>query len=47
MEYRVAPPAGSKNAGTRRIVKNVDTGEMFYTWTHYGDAGNPAFLRIR
>ncbi|ACD23516.1 ribonuclease [Clostridium botulinum] len=46
-EYRVAPPLGITNAGPRRIVKNIDTGEVYYTWTHYGDAGEPAFVRIR
>ncbi|WP_242984737.1 ribonuclease domain-containing protein [Clostridium taeniosporum] len=46
-EYRVAPPLGITNAGPRRIVKNIDTGEVYYTWTHYEDAGEPAFVRIR
>ena len=46
-EYRVSPPVGTRNDGPRRIVKNVNTGELYYTWTHYGDAGNPAFVRIR
>jgi guanyl-specific ribonuclease Sa len=47
LEYRVAPPVGNKGAGARRVVKNVDTGDLFYTWTHYGDSGDPAFLRIK
>ncbi|MED4970508.1 pre-toxin TG domain-containing protein [Parageobacillus toebii] len=47
VEYRVEPPPGTNNAGTRRVVRNVDTGEMYYTWTHYGDTGAPAFVRIR
>lgn len=47
VEYRVSPPSSATNAGTRRIVKNVETGELYYTWTHYGDAGSPAFVKIR
>jgi RHS repeat-associated protein len=46
-EYRVAPPAGVAGAGPNRIVVNSQTGEMYYTWTHYGDAGDPAFVQIR
>ena len=46
-EYRVAPPQGTTNAGPRRIVVNNNSGEMYYTWTHYGQAGDPAFVRIR
>ncbi|WP_185734619.1 RHS repeat-associated core domain-containing protein, partial [Burkholderia sp. Bp9031] len=46
-EYRVAPSPGTTGAGTNRIVMNNQTGEMYYTWTHYGDTGNPAFVQIR
>jgi hypothetical protein len=46
-EYRVAPGLGEAGAGTRRVVVNSETGEVFYTWTHYGDTGNPPFVRIR
>lgn len=46
-EYRVAPGAGETGAGTRRVVVNTETGEVYYTWTHYGDTGTPAFIRIR
>ena len=46
-EYRVSPPQSVTNAGTRRIVVNNNTGEMYYTWTHYGQAGDPAFAKIR
>lgn len=46
-EYRVEPPAGTTNGGTRRIVTNIQTGEIYYTWTHYGQAGDPPFVRIR
>ncbi|QEU82598.1 hypothetical protein CP968_00135 [Streptomyces subrutilus] len=48
LEYRVAPPAGTvPAAGPLRVVRNTITGETYYTWTHYGDAGKPAFVRIR
>lgn len=46
-EYRVAPGPGEAGAGTRRIVVNKETGAVYYTWTHYGDTGNPPFVRIR
>jgi len=46
-EYRVSPGVGEAGAGTRRVVVNTETGEVYYTWTHYGDAGNPPFVRIR
>lgn len=46
-EYRVAPSAGTTGAGTNRIVVNSQTGEVYYTWTHYGDTSKPAFVQIR
>jgi guanyl-specific ribonuclease Sa len=42
-EYRVLV-TGSQNV--LRIVTGQQ-GEMYYTWTHYGDIGDPAFVRIR
>lgn len=47
VEYRVAPSTGTRGAGTNRIVRNTMTGEMYFTWTHYGDTGSPAFVQIR
>jgi hypothetical protein len=47
LEYRVHPGPGVRGAGTRRIVRNDQTGETYYTWTHYGAAGDPPFVRIR
>jgi hypothetical protein len=47
LEYRVAPPAGTSGAGPLRVVVNKRTGETYYTWTHYGDTGAPAFVQIR
>ncbi|PWD65359.1 hypothetical protein DF215_21520 [Pectobacterium versatile] len=46
-EYRVDPGPGVSGAGARRVVVNNNTGETYYTWTHYGDSGNPSFVRIR
>ena len=46
-EYRVAPSAGTTGAGTNRIVVNGQTGEVYYTWTHYGDTAKPAFVQVR
>ena len=47
LEYRVAPISGTAGAGPLRVVVNQQTGEMYYTWTHYGDAGAPSFVKIR
>jgi len=47
LEYRVSPPEGTNGAGVRRIVVNQETVETYYTWTHYGQAGDPAFVQIR
>jgi RHS repeat-associated protein len=47
LEYRVAPAAGTSGAGGSRIVANQLTGEMYYTWTHYGDMALPPFVQIR
>jgi RHS repeat-associated protein len=43
-EYRVSSTTG-KNV--QRVVKSDLDNSLFYTWTHYGQAGNPAFVRIR
>ncbi|KVX47422.1 ribonuclease domain-containing protein [Burkholderia cepacia] len=46
-EYGVAPSPGTTGDGANHIVVNDQTGEMCYTWTHYGDTENPAFVQIR
>ncbi|WP_246094957.1 ricin-type beta-trefoil lectin domain protein [Streptomyces roseicoloratus] len=46
-EYRVEPPPGTPGAGPLRVVRNDQTGETYYTWTHYGDSGDPAFVQVR
>lgn len=47
LEYRVAPPPGTSGSGVLRVVVDQSSGEMYYSWNHYGDAGSPAFVRIR
>lgn len=46
-EYYVRKPAGEGGWGARRLVVSDATGFIYYTWTHYGDNGNPPFVRIR
>ncbi len=46
-EYYVEKdPASNTYHGNRRLVKS-SKGKVYYTWTHYGDNGKPAFVRIR
>ena len=46
-EYYVEKdPASTTYHGDRRLVKS-SKGKVYYTWTHYGDNGKPAFVRIR
>ena len=47
-EYYVerAPGAAGGYHGSRRLVKS-SKGNVYFTWTHYGDNGKPAFVRIR
>ncbi|WP_394839142.1 Hint domain-containing protein [Pendulispora rubella] len=48
-EYRVDPggTATDGKAGSRRIVIDTRNGDAYYTWTHYGSHGDPAFVKIR
>jgi guanyl-specific ribonuclease Sa len=51
-EYRVAPPPGTNPpAGPYRVVRNPQTGETYYTWTHYKPSSawpaSPPFVQIR
>jgi len=32
--------------GARRLVQDVTNGHIYYTWTHYGDQGVPAFVLL-
>jgi hypothetical protein len=34
-------------AGPLRVVVDSVSEAIYYTWTHYGQAGDPAFVRIR
>ncbi|WP_394830148.1 HINT domain-containing protein [Pendulispora rubella] len=45
-EYRVNPGPGDNSAGGRRIVIDTKTGDVYYSRTHYGDHGDPAFVKI-
>ena len=40
-EFRVDPGPGTVGAGARRIVVDNASGAIYYTWTHYGQAGTP------
>lgn len=42
-EYYVRPAPGHGRPGPRRLVRNR-SGRCFYSWTHYGDSGNPAYV---
>ena len=46
-EFRVAAPPGVSGAGPLRVVRDQNTGATYYSWTHYGDTGGPAFVRVR
>jgi guanyl-specific ribonuclease Sa len=47
-EYRVAPLPGQTGAGPNRIVVNSATGEMYYTWNHYGGRNaKPPFVQVK
>jgi RHS repeat-associated protein len=47
VEYRVTPPPGTSGPGATRVVVNSQTGATYYTWTHYGQSGDPAFMQVR
>lgn len=47
-EYYVEKaPADATYHGSRRLVVKTSNKNVYYTWTHYGDNGKPAFVRIR
>ena len=46
-EYDVNPGAGAADRGPGRLLQDNNTGNMYYTNTHYGDSGWPSFWRIR
>ena len=46
-EFDVPPPPGVTNRGPRRVLRDNNTGDLYYTSTHYGDAGFPSYWRVR
>ena len=46
-EYYVEPGPGQTPPGPRRLVKKESSGRLFYSNTHYGDSGNPAYYALR
>jgi hypothetical protein len=45
-EYYVRPPGGVGGFGSRRIVIHNRTNAIYYSWTHYGENGSPAFVLL-
>ena len=45
-ECDVSYPDDPSNRGLKRLVYSADCTEIFYTWTHYGDRGDPAFVKV-
>lgn len=45
-EYDVNPP-GPNGRDDKRLVVSGDGSRVYYTWTHYGDGGDPPFVRVR
>lgn len=46
LEYYVRAENGNRKFGLRRICKHVATGRLYYTWTHYGEQGDPPFVLL-
>ena len=46
-EWGIKPPTGIDWPGGRRLVQDTDSGHIYYTWTHYGDHGAPAFVVLK
>ncbi|MEO5723206.1 MAG: hypothetical protein ABIQ39_15695 [Ilumatobacteraceae bacterium] len=46
-EYYLRKPASAATKwGSRRLVANADRSRVYYSWTHYGDNGKPAFVML-
>lgn len=45
-EYDIHPARQGVNRGPERVVIDTRSGRGWYTGTHYGDAGEPAFIEI-
>lgn len=46
-EYYVKKDPAHSGYGRRRLVTRNGKSFVYYTWTHYGDNGDPPFVRIR
>ena len=46
-EYLVERAEKTSAPGARRLVKSIADGFVYYTWTHYGSEGTPAFVRVK
>ncbi|MBR4336569.1 MAG: hypothetical protein IKP74_08970 [Clostridia bacterium] len=45
-ECDLSYPDDPSTRGLKRLVYSADCAEVFYTWTHYGDRGDPAFVKV-
>ena len=45
-ECDLSYPDDPSTRGLKRLVYSADCSEVFYTWTHYGDRGDPAFVKV-
>ena len=45
-ECDISYPDDPSNRGLKRLVYSADCTEIFYTWTHYGDRGDPPFVKV-
>jgi hypothetical protein len=46
-EYLVERATGTTYPGARRLVRGIANDFVYYTWTHYGEQGSPAFVRVK
>ena len=46
LEYYVRAPSKNDGNGLRRVVVDED-GRRWYSWTHYGEKGKPAFVLLK
>jgi hypothetical protein len=44
--YVQKDPASPTYHGSRRLVVHTATGRTYYSWTHYGANGSPAFVKL-
>ena len=46
LEYRVAPQPGMRAPGPLRVVVDTVSNAIYYTWTHYGQSGDPPLFEF-